>query len=98
MRVNIITIGDIDTIKEEFTCELALTVKWKEPTIKGMDRDVRYTPENRKYVLSREQLLVGIIFYVLKNRSEYRWGVKMKLLKTILQDYMYHLRFQKVKT
>ncbi|XP_041460398.1 uncharacterized protein LOC121411647 isoform X1 [Lytechinus variegatus] len=36
MRVNIITIGDIDTIKEEFTCELALTVKWKEPAIKGM--------------------------------------------------------------
>ncbi|XP_030828194.1 glycine receptor subunit beta isoform X1 [Strongylocentrotus purpuratus] len=36
MRVNIITIGDIDTIREEFTCELALTVKWKEPALKGM--------------------------------------------------------------
>ncbi|XP_071488317.1 cys-loop ligand-gated ion channel-like [Diadema antillarum] len=39
VRVNIITVGDIDTLKEEFNCELALTIKWKEPSIKGLKAD-----------------------------------------------------------
>ncbi|XP_072180076.1 cys-loop ligand-gated ion channel-like [Diadema setosum] len=39
IRVNIITVGDIDTVSEEFKCELALTVKWKEPSIKGLNDD-----------------------------------------------------------
>ena len=46
MRVNIVTISDIDTVKEEFTCELNLTVKWKEPTIKEkvLNEDVSNVP------------------------------------------------------
>ncbi|XP_071488348.1 cys-loop ligand-gated ion channel-like [Diadema antillarum] len=39
VRVNIITLGDIDTLREEFNCELALTIKWKEPSIRGLKAD-----------------------------------------------------------
>ncbi|XP_072180077.1 cys-loop ligand-gated ion channel-like [Diadema setosum] len=39
VRVNIITVADIDTLKEEFNCELALTIKWKEPSIRGLKAD-----------------------------------------------------------
>ncbi|XP_071494596.1 cys-loop ligand-gated ion channel-like [Diadema antillarum] len=39
IRVNIITVGDIDTVSEEFKCELTLTVKWKEPSIRGLNDD-----------------------------------------------------------
>ena len=33
MRLNIERIGDIDTAKDEFTCDLTLTVKWEEPRL-----------------------------------------------------------------
>ncbi|XP_071501767.1 uncharacterized protein [Diadema antillarum] len=39
IRCNIITVGDIDTVTQQFTAEIYLSVTWKEPKVKGLKRE-----------------------------------------------------------
>ncbi|XP_070560480.1 uncharacterized protein [Ptychodera flava] len=39
IRCNIISVGDIDTVKQEFTTEIWLSAIWKEPTLIGKNRE-----------------------------------------------------------
>ena len=41
IRCNVITVGDIDTVTQQFTAEVYLSVTWKEPKVKGLKREVR---------------------------------------------------------
>ena len=35
IRISVINVGDIDTLKQEFYCDLYMAVKWREPLLKG---------------------------------------------------------------
>ena len=35
IRVSVVNVGDIDTVKQEFFCDLYLAVKWREPRLRG---------------------------------------------------------------
>ncbi|XP_038057953.1 gamma-aminobutyric acid receptor subunit beta-like [Patiria miniata] len=39
VRCNVICVGEIDTVKQEFSAEIYLAVTWKEPSVKGMTRE-----------------------------------------------------------
>ncbi|XP_054751566.1 gamma-aminobutyric acid receptor subunit epsilon-like [Lytechinus pictus] len=39
IRCNVITVGDIDTVTQQFTSEIYLSVTWKEPNVKGKQRE-----------------------------------------------------------
>ena len=39
IRTSFVSVGDIDAIKQEFTCEFYLSVKWKEPELKDKKKD-----------------------------------------------------------
>ncbi|XP_071788742.1 gamma-aminobutyric acid receptor subunit beta-3-like isoform X1 [Asterias amurensis] len=39
VRCNVICVGEIDTVKQEFNAEIYLAVTWKEPTVKGLKRE-----------------------------------------------------------
>lgn len=33
MRISIVNVGDIDTVKQEFDCEFYLSIRWAEPRL-----------------------------------------------------------------
>ena len=43
VRVRVVNVGNIDTINQQFYCELYLYVKWCEPRLKGKEKD-QYIP------------------------------------------------------
>lgn len=42
VRCNVITVGEIDTVKQEFEAEIYLSLRWKEDNFKGKTREVQY--------------------------------------------------------
>ncbi len=42
LRCNIISVGDIDNVLQEFKAKLYVSVTWWEPLLKGKTRDVSY--------------------------------------------------------
>ena len=51
LRTSVVMVGDIDAVKQEFLCEFYLSVKWKEPRLKGrmdesqIDWDSEWEPD-----------------------------------------------------
>ncbi|KXJ08495.1 ligand-gated ion channel 50 [Exaiptasia diaphana] len=46
IRTSIISIGEIDTVKQEFTCDIFVAAKWKEPRLKGRkNEDIDWSQE-----------------------------------------------------
>lgn len=39
VRISVVSVGDIDAVKQEFQCEFYLTVRWKEPRFLGKTSD-----------------------------------------------------------
>ena len=39
LRASVVMVGDIDAVRQEFLCEFYLSVKWKEPRLKGRTAD-----------------------------------------------------------
>ena len=50
VRVSVLNVGDIDTIKQQFECDFFMSVKWKEPRFRGkrsredVDWDCQWDP------------------------------------------------------
>eukprot|EP00794_Sanderia_malayensis_P020422 gene20422-22435_t len=36
VRISVVTVGDIDTVKQQFVCEFYLSLRWEEPMLKDM--------------------------------------------------------------
>ncbi len=36
VRVSVVSVGDIDTVKQHFVCEFYLSLRWEEPNLKHM--------------------------------------------------------------
>ena len=45
VRCCIISVGDIDTVKQEFTCDIYVSAKWREPRLKGRTIEVSSSVE-----------------------------------------------------
>ena len=41
IRTSIISVGDIDTVGQQFKCDIYLTATWEEPQLKGKRTEVR---------------------------------------------------------
>ena len=46
LRTSVVMLGDIDALKQEFLCEFYLSVKWKEPRLKGKTEESQIDLEN----------------------------------------------------
>ena len=41
IRTSIISVGDIDTVSQQFKCDFYLSATWKEPQLQGRRKEVR---------------------------------------------------------
>ena len=40
IRASFISVGDIDTVKQEFSCDIYVSVTWREPRLQGKKAEV----------------------------------------------------------
>ncbi len=64
VRVSVVTVGDIDTVKQQFVCEFYLSLRWEEPNLQdmiGKEEEIDW----------REQWEPGIYFVDLVDVEKY---------------------------
>ena len=64
VRISVVSVGDIDTVKQQFVCEFYLSLRWEEPNLidmVGKEEDIDW----------REQWEPGIYFVDIINIEKY---------------------------
>ena len=41
IRTSVISVGDVDTVKQEFSCDIYVSATWREPRLKGKKLEVK---------------------------------------------------------
>lgn len=81
VRASVVSVGDIDTVKQQFVCEFYLSLRWEEPNLAhmlGREDEIDW----------REQWEPGMYFVDLINIEKYERDEKLRPPKSV-RDWIF---------